>query len=156
MKSAKTGERSIAQNRKARHAYAVLEELECGIVLLGSEVKTLREGRCSLAEAYGLVRDGELFLVGMHVPEYKNATTGGHELVRDRKLLLHRRELDRWAKAVREKGVTLVPLELYFKNELVKIRMALARGKKLFDKRERDKERSAQREMDRAVRRRRD
>ncbi len=145
--------RMIAENRRARHEYLLLEELECGIALEGSEVKSLREGRCSLAEAYGLMRSDGLYLVGAHIPEYKNATHGGHQLVRDRKLLAHRREVAKWGKAAREKGVTIVPLRLYFRGHLVKVEMALAKGKKLHDKREREKEKSAKREMDRAVRR---
>lgn len=149
----KDGTRLVASHRRARHEYHVLDELECGIVLQGSEVKSLREGRCSLAEAWARIADGELWLVGMHVPEYRNATHEGHELARDRKLLAHRREIDKWGKAAREKGVTIVPLEIYFKDQRVKVRLALARGKKLFDKREREKERTAQREIDRALKR---
>lgn len=145
--------RVIAENRRARHLYVLLEEIECGVVLMGSEVKSLRGGHCSLAEAYGHVKDGELWLVGAHVREYENATHVCHEPVRDRKLLAHRREVDRWGRAAREKGVTIVPLRVFFKGHLVKVDMALARGKKLFDKREQEKEKTAKREMDRALRR---
>ena len=147
--------KKIAENRRARHEYHILDELECGIALVGSEVKSLRAGHCSLAEAYGQMKKGELFLVAAHIPEYKNASYGAHKLVRDRKLLAHRRELRKWGKAVREKGMTIVPLEVYLKGHLIKVRMALVRGKKLYDKRARDKERDAKREMDRAMQRRR-
>jgi SsrA-binding protein len=147
--------RMISENRRARHEYHVLEELECGIVLVGSEVKSLRAGHCSLAESYGHIKAGELFLVGAHIPEYANASYGAHQLVRDRKLLAHGRELKKWGKAVREKGMTLVPLEVYLKGHLIKVKMALVRGKKLYDKRATVKERDAKREIDRAMQRRR-
>ncbi len=147
--------RSIAQNRRARHEFQILEELECGIALVGSEVKSLRAGRASIAEAYGLFRGGELYLMGMHIPEYPQAGPMNHRTDRERKLLLKGREAERLAKAVREKGITLVPLELYFKGHLVKVAMALGRGKKLHDKRETTKARDAEREMRRALGRRR-
>ena len=147
--------RSIAQNRKARHEFHVLEELECGIELRGTEVKSLRAGRASIAEAYGLFRKGELFLVGATIPEYSHGNVHNHVPGRERRLLAHARQLQAWNKRVREKGVTLVPLELYFQGHLVKVRMALVRGKKAYDKRETQKERSARREMDRAMSRRR-
>lgn len=147
--------RSIAQNRKARHDFEILDSIECGVALTGSEVKSLRAGRASIQEAYGHFRGGELFLVGMHVPEYPQAGPLNHATDRERKLLVHRRELERWSKAVREKGVTIVPLELRFKGHLVKVDMALVRGKKLHDKRHAERTRDAERDMRQAMGRRR-
>ncbi len=147
--------RSIATNRKARHQYHVLEELECGIELRGTEVKSLRSGRASIAEAYGVLKGGEFWLVGATIPEYSHGNLNNHVPTRERRLLAHARELTGWAKQVREKGITSVPLELYFKGHLVKVRMALVRGKKLGDKRQDQKERDARREIDRALSRRR-
>ena len=141
--------RSIATNRRARHLYLIEEELVCGAALRGTEVKSLRAGQASIAEAYGRIRDGELWLVGATIPEYSHGNVHNHVPVRDRKLLAHRREIRRWEKRVREKGITIVPLEVAFHGHLVKVTMALVRGKKLFDKRESEKKRSAQREMDR-------
>ena len=154
---AKSGEsrRTIAQNRKARHEFLVLEELECGIALSGTEVKSLRAGQCSLAEAYVRVRRGELYLVGAHIPEYAQGNVHNHVPVHDRKLLAHRREIRRWEKQVREKGITIVPLEIYFSGSRVKVTAALVRGKKLHDKRQTQKERTDRRDMDRAMSRRR-
>jgi SsrA-binding protein len=147
--------RPIAQNRKARHEFELLEELECGIELLGTEVKSLRAGQGSIAEAYAHFRRGELFLVGCHIPEYAQGNVHNHEPTRERKLLAHKRELANWDRKVREKGVTLVPLSLYFKGSRVKVRIALARGKKLYDKRETKRERDDKRAMERAMMRRR-
>lgn len=147
--------RTIATNRRARHDYHVLSEVECGIALTGTEVKSLRQGRASIAEAFGLVRRGELYLLGATIPEYSHGNLNNHAPARERKLLLHRKELAQWDKAVREKGVTLVPLELYFRGHLVKVRMALVRGKKLYDKRETEKAKDARRDIDRAFSRRR-
>lgn len=147
--------RSIAQNRKARHDFEILDEVECGLVLTGSEVKSLRAGRASIQEAYGHFRGGELYLVGMHVPEYPQAGPMNHPTDRERKLLCHRRELERWSRAAREKGVTIVPLELAFRGHLVKVAMALVRGKKMHDKRETERQRDAERDMRQALGRRR-
>jgi len=147
--------RSIATNRRARHEYDILDELECGVVLMGSEVKSLRAGHASIAEAYGRIKDGELWLSGATIPEYKNATQFGHEPTRERKLLVHRRELDKWHKRVKERGVTIVPLELYFKESRVKCLMGLGKGKRLYDKRQTQRDREDKRAMDRAVGRRR-
>ena len=147
--------RSIATNRKARHDYEILEELECGVVLTGTEVKSLRAGRASLQEAYAMVRRGELWLIGAHIPEYAHGNVHNHEPVHDRKLLVKKKELERLHKRAREKGFTLVPLEVYFRGALVKVKLGLARGKKQYDKREATRERDARREMDRATRRRR-
>jgi SsrA-binding protein len=147
--------RNIASNRRVRHDYHVLEELECGIVLTGTEVKSLRQGRASLAEAFALIRAGELFLVGAHIPEYAHGNIQNHVPVHDRKLLAHKREVERLYKRVREKGLTLVPLELYFNGARVKVKIALVRGKRQHDKRAVTKERDARREIDRAMSRRR-
>lgn len=150
----------VATNRKARHQYLVLEELECGIELRGTEVKSLRAGHCSLAEAYGFLRPGktgklELVLRGATIPEYAQGNIHNHEPTRERRLLLNARELKKWSKQVHEKGVTVVPLEVYFKGHLVKVKMALVRGKKLHDKRESAKTRDASREIAREMGRRR-
>lgn len=146
----------ITENRRARHEYHVLDELECGVVLKGSEVKSLRAGQCSLAEAYGKITDDlQFWLLGAHIPEYENASYGAHVPVYDRRLLAHRREIEKWRKQVRERGKTIVPLKVYMKGHLVKVQMALVQGKKLYDKRAKQKERDAKREMDRAVGRRR-
>ena len=147
--------RILAQNRRARFEYHVLDKVECGIQLQGTEVKSLRGGHCSIAEAYGLVKRGQLYLLQATIPPYTHGNIHNHEPARERKLLLHRRQLAAWDKRVREKGVTIVPLALYFKGHLVKIEMALVKGKKLYDKREDQKKRSADREIDRALSRRR-
>ena len=145
----------LALNRKARFEYEILDEVECGLVLRGTEVKSLRQGGGSIAEAYALVRAGELWLVNSHIPEYAQGNIHNHVPTRERKLLVHRKEIARWDRQVREKGVTMVPLELFFKGHLVKLRLGLARGKKLHDKREAKRRDEARREIDRAVARRR-
>jgi SsrA-binding protein len=147
--------RSIARNRRAKHEYQIVEELECGIQLRGTEVKSLRAGRSSLAEAYGMIRKGELMLLGMHIPTYEFGNVHNHEPTRERKLLVHRRQIEAWAKEVRLKGTTIVPLEVYFSGSLVKVRVALARGKKLHDKRRATRDRDARRQIDQAMGRRR-
>lgn len=147
--------RVIATNRRARHLYNVLDELECGLVLQGTEVKSLRAGRASLQEAYARFEGGELFLFGATIPEYAQGNIHNHEPTRPRKLLAHRRELSRWHRQVRQRGITMVPLELYFLSHLVKLRLALVKGKKVHDKRERDRERTARRDIERALSRRR-
>jgi len=146
-------EKRIAENRRARHEYHVLDTLECGLVLVGSEVKSLREGNVSLAEAYGRVTDSELWLLGCDIAEYRQANQFNHEPRRPRKLLLHRREIRRFADKAKEKGVTLVPLKMYFKAGKAKVLMGLCRGKQLYDKRESQKKATARREIDRALRR---
>ncbi len=147
--------RVIATNRRARHDYEILGELECGISLVGTEVKTLRGGKCSIAEAHGRVRGRELWLVGMHVPEFPQGNIHNHEVERDRKLLAHRREIRKWAKAVRERGMALVPLQVYFRGSRVKVLLALARGKRHRDKRQAQRDRDDRREIARALSRRR-
>ncbi len=129
-------ERVVSENRKARHDYDVLESLECGIELVGSEVKSLRCGTVSLAECYARVKKDEVFLVNCDIPEYIDASRFNHKRKRDRKLLLHRREIERFAKRALEKGLTLVPLKLYFKNGRAKLLVGLCRGKQNYDKRQ--------------------
>jgi SsrA-binding protein len=144
----------VAENRKAHHNYQVLDSLECGVVLVGSEVKSLRSGRVSLDESYGRVRDGEVWLVGCDIPEYPQANQFNHAPKRPRKLLMHRREVKRFAGRAFEKGLTLVPLKLYFSEGRAKVLLGLCRGKQLHDKRETLKKAQAVRDMQRAIRRR--
>ena len=146
-------ERLIAQNRKARHEYEVLDTLECGIVLVGSEVKSLRGGRVSLDEAYGRMKSGEVWLVGCDIPEYVQANQFNHQPKQPRKLLLHRREIKKFAALAYEKGLTLVPLKMYFKEGRAKVLLGICRGRKLYDKRENLKQSSMKRDIDRAMRR---
>lgn len=146
-------ERLIANNRKARHNYEVIDTLECGIALMGSEVKSMRAGQISLEEAYGRVDRGEVWLVGCDVPEYKNAANWGHEPKRRRKLLLHRREIVKFASQAYEKNFTLVPLKMYFKGGRAKVLLGICRGKKMHDKRQSLQERDMKRDIDRAMRR---
>ncbi len=148
-------ERLISENRKARHNYEILDRMECGIVLTGSEVKSLREGRISLEESYARVRDGEVWLLGCDIPQYPLAGFWNHEPKRPRKLLMHRREIRKFAATAKEKGLTLVPLKLYFNERgRAKVLLGLCRGKKLHDKRESLKKADTQREISRAMRRR--
>ncbi len=141
----------IASNRRARRNYQVVDTVEAGISLLGSEVKSLREGRLDLKDSYALVRSGEAYLVGAYIGPYEFARDGGHEPERDRKLLLHRREIDRISGQVAEKGLTLIPLVVYFQDGKVKVELGLAKGKTTYDKLETLKERDHEREMDRAA-----
>jgi SsrA-binding protein len=138
----------VASNRRARHDYEILDTFEAGIALRGSEVKTLREGRASLQDAYAVVEDGEVIL-HMQIPAYSHTGYDGHEPTRPRKLLLHRKEIDQLARRVAERGLTLVPLRLYFKQQLVKVELAVAKGKRAYDKRQAIAQRDAAREMDR-------
>jgi SsrA-binding protein len=138
----------VASNRRARHDYEILDTFEAGIALRGSEVKTLREGRASLQDAYATVEDGEVIL-HMQIPAYSHTGYEGHEATRPRKLLLHRKEIDQLSRRVAERGLTLVPLRLYFKQQLVKVELAVARGKRAYDKRQAIAQRDAAREMDR-------
>jgi len=149
-----SGKRTISENRKARHRFNVLETLECGIQLVGSEVKSLRDGKISLEEAYGRVQDGEVWLVGCDIPEYKQANEWNHEPRRPRKLLLHQREINKFARQAHEKGLTLVPLRIYFNARgLVKLQLGLCRGRQLHDKREKIKKAEMNRDVKRAIRR---
>jgi SsrA-binding protein len=145
----------IARNRRARHDYHIDEVVEAGLVLTGTEVKSLRAGRASLTDGFGQVSDGEAWLHGVHIPEYTLGTWTNHEPRRTRKLLLHRKEIDRLAASTRERGLTLIPLSLYFKDGRAKVELGLARGKRSYDKRHDLAERDAAREVDRALRRRR-
>ncbi len=147
--------RIILKNKKAGLNYEILDTYEAGIVLKGSEVKSLREGKGSINEAYGKVKNGEIFLVGMHISPYNPASHLGHDPKRPRKLLLHKREIIRIASKLAEKGLTLIPLKVYFNDmEKIKVELALARGRKLFDKREIIAKREAERETERALARR--
>jgi SsrA-binding protein len=152
-KSDDKNERVIADNRKARHNYTVLDSLECGIVLVGSEVKSLRVGGLSLDEAYGRVEKDEIWLFGMNIAEYPFSHALNHEPKRRRKLLMHRREMRKFAGQAFEKGLTLVPLKMYFKEGRAKVLLGICRGKQKHDKRESIKERDTKREMSRAMRR---
>jgi SsrA-binding protein len=155
-KSNKSRYRVLAENRKARHKFEVLETLECGLVLAGSEVKSLRAGKMSLDEAYGRVRNGEVWLIGCDIPEYAQATVWNHDPKRPRKLLLQKRQIRKFANQAHEKGLTLVPLKVYFNDRgIAKVLMGLCRGRKLHDKREAIKKADVKRDIDRALRRRR-
>jgi SsrA-binding protein len=148
------GRRFIAQNKKARHDYHIEDVYEAGLVLTGTEVKSLRAGRASLADGYATVREGEVWLHSVHIPEYTQGTWTNHEPRRPRKLLLHKQEIARLIGKTKESGLTLVPLSLYFKDGKAKVEIALARGKKLHDKRQALAEKQASREIRRAVARR--
>jgi SsrA-binding protein len=150
-----TGTKLIAENRRARHDYELLDRVEAGIVLTGTEVKSLRDGRVTLAQAYADVRDNEVWLVGADIAVYDQGNIANHEPGRDRKLLLHRREIASLIGKVRERGQTLVPTRLYFKDGRVKVELALARGKEKGDKRRDIAEREAKRQMERAFKSRR-
>jgi SsrA-binding protein len=146
------GDRPIATNRRARHEYEILETVEAGLVLRGTEVKSLRAGLVNFKDSYASVRNGEGWLLGCHINPYSHGTDANHDPERDRKLLLHKREIDRLGGKVSEKGLTLIPLRLYFKDGRAKIELGLARGKKLHDKRATLREREVRREMDKAAR----
>jgi len=147
------GDRTVATNRRARHDYEILETMEAGIVLRGSEVKSLRDGKAQLADAYARVDDGELWLYGVHIPPWQFATGfGSHEPDRKRKLLVHRKEIDELMGRTQQQSLTLVPLSLYFKDGKAKVQLALARGRRLYDKRQAILSREAERESARAMR----
>jgi SsrA-binding protein len=148
------GIKLICRNRRAFHEYTVLERLECGIVLTGTEVKSLREGSTSLEDAYAKIDGGEVWLIGSDIPEYSMANRMNHKPKRPRKLLLHRREIAKFAGKASERGFTLVPLRMYFKEGRAKVELAIARGKQLHDKRQAQKKQEAQREISRAMTRR--
>src|SRR5581483_2238317 len=141
----------VCRNRRAAHEYEIHDTIECGVVLLGTEVKSLRDGHASLEDAYAKVEDGELWLLGCEIPEYAMGNVMNHKPKRPRKLLLHRREIARFAGKASQKGFTLVPLRLYFKNGLAKIELAVAKGKQTHDKRETLKKKDAEREIKRAM-----
>ena len=141
----------MLRNRRATHDYELLERFEAGLQLTGSEVKSLRQGGGSIAEAFARVSDGEVYLEGMTIPPYQQASYNNHEPLRSRKLLLNKREIGEIAQGLERKGLTLVPLKLYFKDGWAKVEVALARGKKLYDKRREQARRDAQRQIDRAL-----
>jgi SsrA-binding protein len=149
-----TGRKLIAQNRKARHDYSVLDTYEAGVMLTGTEVKSLRQGRASLVDGFATIDDGEVFLRNVHIPEYEQGSWTNHEPRRVRKLLLHRAEIERLIGKTKESGLTLVPLSLYFSQGKVKVELALARGKRSYDKRQDLARRDADREVARALGRR--
>ncbi|MEM8734371.1 MAG: SsrA-binding protein SmpB [Planctomycetota bacterium] len=145
----------ISDNRKARHRYQILDSIECGMILRGSEVKSLRDGKCQLDESYGRVKGETLWLVGCDIAEYPQATVWNHDPKRPRQLLVHKREMLKWISKAKENGLTLIPLKMYFNERgVAKCEMALCRGMKLHDKREKLKKQDARRDMDRAIRRR--
>ena len=147
-----SGDRSIATNRRARHEYEILETVEAGLVLRGTEVKSLRDGLVNFKDSYASVRNGEGWLLGCHINPYSHGTDANHDPDRDRTLLLHKKEIARLSGKISEKGLTLVPLRLYFKGGRAKVELGLARGKKLHDKRATLREREVRREMDKAAR----
>jgi SsrA-binding protein len=148
-----SGIKIVARNRRARHDYELLERVEAGIVLTGTEVKSLRGGRANLEDAYAEVSDGEIWLIGCDIPEYVQANRMNHVPKRPRKLLLHRREIVKLDNKTGEKGMTIVPLSIYFKKGMAKVELSTARGRKTFDKREALKKKDAKRDIDRALRR---
>jgi len=139
----------IATNKKARHNYLIESEYEAGIVLVGSEVKSIREGRVSFQDAYADIKNGEMFLRQLHISPYKYAYYSNHESLRTRKLLLHRYEIKKLWSKIKERGFSIVPLKIYFKNDKIKVLLGLGRGKKLFDKRESIKKKDMKRDLDR-------
>ena len=145
------GIKSVAQNRKAWHDYFVEEKYECGLALFGTEVKSIRQGRVNLKESWAQIRGGEIWVEGMHISPYDHGNIFNHDPLRSRRLLLHRAEINKLIGKVKEKGYALVPLKLYFKHGLVKMELALAVGKKLYDKRQDMAKRDAKREMERAL-----
>jgi SsrA-binding protein len=149
------GEKTVSSNRRALHLYAILERFEAGIVLTGSEVKSLRQGRASIAEAYGRISGGELWLENMHIPPYEQGEKRGYDPLRSRKLLLHRREIERLIGKQKEQRLTLVPMRVYFSHGLAKVELGLGRGKAEYEKREATLKRQHDREMERALGRRR-
>src|SRR3954462_5301274 len=144
------GQKLVASNRRARHDYLIEDTFEAGLVLMGTEVKSLRQGRASLIDGFATVRDGEVWLEGVHIPEYTQGTWTNHATRRPRKLLLHRREIGKLTGTMNESGWTLIPLSLYFKDGRAKVEIAVARGKRTYDKRQAIAKRDAAREMERA------
>ena len=153
--AAEQGKKIIASNRRARHEYTIEDTVEAGLVLTGTEVKSLRAGRATLTDGFGQITDNEAWLHGVHIPEYTQGTWTNHEPRRTRKLLMHRKEIDRLSSSIKERGLTLVPLSLYFLDGKVKIELGLARGKRTYDKRHELAKRDAAREVERELRRRR-
>lgn len=151
-KDADPNQKTIAENRKARHKYEILDTIECGLMLQGSEVKSLRDGRVSLGESYGRMRNGEVWLIGCDIAEYPNASMMNHDPLRPRKLLLHKREIDKFAAKAYETGLTLVPLKMYFKDGKAKLLLGIGRGRKVHDKREKMKKDTIERDLRRTMR----
>ena len=149
-----TGQKLIAQNKKARHDYAILDTYECGIVLTGTEVKSLRAGRASLIDGFVMIENAELWMHGVHIPEYTEGTWTNHTPRRKRKLLVHREEIRKLSGKMKDSGTTLIPLQLYFKDGRAKVKIALAKGKKAHDKRDSLMEAQATREINREISRR--
>ena len=148
------GKKLIAQNRKARHDFTIEDTYEAGLVLVGTEVKSLRAGRASLIDGFGIIHNGELWLTGVHIPEYNEGSWTNHLPRRERKLLVHKRELDKLIGVMKGGGLTLIPLSIYFKDGKVKVELALAHGKKAHDKRQTLLEKQSEREIQRAISRR--
>jgi SsrA-binding protein len=155
MAEKQTGEKVIATNKKAFHDYFILEKLEAGIALLGTEVKAIREGRLNLKDSYATVRAGEAFLINCHISPYSHGNRENHDPTRNRKLLLHMREIQKLIGKSQEKGLTLVPLRVYLKRGKVKVELGVARGKKLYDKRETERRKEADQEARAAIKHRR-
>ncbi len=155
MEKKDSGEKPVASNRKAFHDYFILEKLEAGIALLGTEVKSIREGRINLKDSYALVRDGEPFLLNCHISPYSHGNRENHDPLRSRKLLLHRKEIRKLIGKTQEKGLTLVPLRVYLKRGRIKVELGVARGKKEYDKRETERRKEADRETRAAMKTRR-
>ncbi|HMN16226.1 MAG: SsrA-binding protein SmpB [Ignavibacteriota bacterium] len=144
-------EKNIAVNRKARHEYAILQTFEAGIVLVGTEVKSLREGKANLVDSYALIKNNEIWLLSLHISEYKQGNINNHIPTRDRKLLMNRSEIRKLIGKTKEKGLTLIPLRLYFKSGRVKVELALAKGKKIYDKRQDIAKKDFQRNQERKI-----
>ena len=142
-------QKTVVTNRKARHEYTISDTVEAGLVLVGSEVKSLRAGRANLSDAYAKISKGEIWIIGMHISPYKEATDQNHDPLRDRKLLLHQSEIKKLARRVEEKGFTLIPLRLYFKKNIAKLELGVARGKRQYDKKAAIAERDAKRDLER-------
>ena len=151
MAEGKANIKIIAQNKKATHEYFILETYECGIELFGTEVKSIRDGKVNLTDAYAGIANGEVFLKGMNISPFEKGNIFNRDPLRERKLLMHKREILKLAQTLKEQGLSLVPLKVYLKNSLVKVEIALVRGKKLYDKREDIAKRDAKRNMDRAL-----
>ena len=149
--AAEKGKKAIASNKKAFHDFFIEETYECGIELVGTEVKSLRAGKVNLRDSYAMIKNGEAFLCGVHISPYEQGNRFNHDAMRDRKLLLHKREIMRLLGYIQQKGLTLVPTELYFSNGRVKVELGVARGKKLYDKRESAAKRDADRIIERQM-----
>lgn len=150
--ASRTGDRVVTSNRRAFHDYHIIEQVEAGIVLTGTEIKSIREGKATIAEAYARIENGELWLIGSTVSPYSHGNRANHPTDRPRKLLVHRRQLNQLREAIEQKGLTLVPLRLHLKNGRAKLDVGIARGKKLYDKRAAEADRQSRRDMDRALR----